>query len=350
MNEVNNFIIEIFKEGLILAKDAYQTIQANPIVQTAQPVIGTLGVILGAISGYEIGHTAVQRARGLWSPSLTRPVILLTAAVALGICASPYVAIAIAVATVGAALLGAFSACFEKKTPTELSFDEYQEVIGPIPSGVQITSGISLFLDTENPTQQDVSEMIWGLMANACATEEGFTEGTFVIESEKVQNIYDKLLKIEGAYERSSSHYVGRCDQSMGLDFPAELILPANKRTILFGLADTHDGKKILFIKPENWGADLKINSLDKANHCLHHALEFLFAQYVKIMRPGYDDAPGTAKERIPHTWSANTKFGWASLTNEERRNLVARGLAKHDWLEDSFRTGREVYIRYPLS
>lgn len=345
MNEVKNLFIEICYEGFSIAENAYLTIQSNPTVLAAQPVIGALGVILGAISGYEIGHTAILRARGLWSPSLTRPVILLTAAVALGICATPYVAAAIATAIIGAALLGAFSACFEKKAPVNLSFNEYVQTYGGCTSSVTLISPEE-FLNIENPTQKDVSGMVWGMMKNACEKGEGFTEGTFVLEGEQAQAIYDKLNGIKGAYSRASSHYKGRCDKSMGLDFSNEFILPASKRTILFGLADTHDNKKTLFIKPENWGADLHINSLDKLEHCVHHTVEFVFAQYVKIIRPGYDDVPGTAKERIPHKWSANSKFGWAALTEKEKQSLVDRVLAKEEWKQDAYRTGREVYIR----
>lgn len=345
MNEIKDYFIDVCIEGFSIAKGAYQTIHSSPTVQAAQPVIGALGVILGAISGYGIGHTAVLRAKGLWSPSLTCPVILLTAAIALGICSTPYVAAAIAIAIIGAALLGAFSACFEKKTPVGLSFEEYQKAIGPIPKNIELIDP-DQFLAIENPAQHDVSGLVWALMKRTCERGEGFTEGTFVLEGDKSQAIYDKIRGINGTYSRLSSHYVGRCDKSMGLDFPHESILPASKRTILFGLADTHDSKKTLFIKPENWGADHHIDSFDKVNHFIHHSIEFVFAQYVKIIRPGYDDLPGTAKERIPHSWSANTKFGWANLTDEEMQHLVDQDLAKKEWKQDTYRTGREVYIR----
>lgn len=261
-----------------------------------------------------------------------------------------FVGVAIAVAVIGFALLGATIACFDKR-PVDLTqlmtLEQYENAIGADPGDVHPMSEDE-FLSIDAPTPQDVSGMVWGFMRTVCERGEAFTEGTFVFEGENGQAIYDKLLSINGVYERESSHYKDRIQVSMGLDVPDEYMMPANKRTILFGLADTQDGHKTFFIKPENYGADLRgsFDSWDKAAHCFHHTREFIFAQYVKIMRPGYDDLPGTAKERIPHEWSVGSIFGWGSLTDEQKQDLVDRGLAKNEWLQDPYRTGREVYIK----
>lgn len=154
----------------------------------------------------------------------------------------------------------------------------------------------------------------------------------------------------------SALNHCAKDHPQMGLDFASnDGALPAGKRTILFGLAETHDQRQVLFIKPENWGADHRhrlgsFKSYEKIKHFINHTLQFFHAQYVKIIRPGYDDRPGTAKERIPHNWSAvDGKFGWAQLSKAKKGNLIKNGLANKAWMNDKYRTGREVYVKINL-
>ncbi len=343
----------LFTEAVTAAKTTLASIQNSPVIIAAQPAIGVVGSLLGVVSGYEIGHTSILKARGLWHPSLVRPVVLLIGALALTIIACPQAAITISVCTIGAAIFGAIKAGFEKGAAGNMDFEKYQQVYGNKPVDVKLITPTQFNL-LENPTKKDVCGLMWNLTKEACDRGESFTEGTFVLEGDQARDIYHKLSKIDGAYDRHSSHFKGRVQENSpqnGLDFGSDSdVLPANKRTILFGLADTHDGNLVLFIKPENWGADHRISSLrnfEKLKHFANHTLQFIHAQYVKVMRPGYDDRPGTAKERIPHKWkAANTKFGWAGLSETEKRTLIDNGSIPKAWLTDTYRTGQEVYIK----
>ncbi len=352
MFDVSKFNI-IFTEAVTAAKATLAAVQNYPVVVAAQPAIGVVGSLLGVISGYEIGHTSILKARGHWHPSLVRPVVLLVGALALTIIAFPQAAITIGVCTIAAAIFGAIKAGFEKESSGKMNFDKYQQVYGNKPDDVNLITPNQFNL-LGNPTKKDVCCLMWNLTKEACDRGESFAQGTFVLEGDQARDLHDKLSRIDGAYDRNSSHFKGRIQENAhqkGLDFGSGTdVLPANKRTILFGLADTHDGKQVLFIKPENWGADHRISSLknfEKLKHFANHTLQFIHAQYVKIMRPGYDDRPGTAKERIPHKWkAANTKFGWASLSEMEKEALIDNESVPKAWKADTYRTGQEVYIK----
>jgi hypothetical protein len=352
MIEAKEMLTKMFAEIVSHGKEAYGAVHSNAIVGTAQPIIAALGALCAVISGYEIGHTAVLKGRGLWHPSLQRPVLLLTTAVPLAILSTPQVAAAMATAICVAALLGASRALFEMPRIHPFhDFESFQETYGGMPAGIELVEP-SEFLQIAQPTEKDVSGLIWQLTKTACESGDAFTEGCFVVESKQAQEIYTKLQSMEAAYSRRSSHFKGRGDKNhpqMGLDFSAAAALPASKRTILFGLAKTDDDQHVLFIKPENWGADHHLKSLkdtQKLTHFINHSLQFIHAQYVKIMRPGYDDRPGTAKERIPHNWKqVQNHYGWAGLSSDDKIQLIVDGLAKAEWLKDRYRTGREVYI-----
>jgi len=310
--------------------ETLSTIAQNPLVSSiALPIFGTLGVASGIISGYEIGQTLVLRARGQWNPSLARPAALLVTAIAIAIFSPPVVATSIAIAILGAFILGACKG-YLKDEKRDLA----QKQTGITPAN---------FVAIKNPPSDHAAHLIWGLMAIADGKGESFSEGSFVLEGNSARTIFDQLMTIPKVYSRRSSHFPGQCDKQYGLDFTT--CLPANKRTILFGMVNTHDGQQVLFIKPENWGAnhqDLK--------HFANHTFDFIHAQYVKRLRPGYDDRPGTAKERIPHEWrqeiSTINHFGWSQLSTEQKESLISKGLAKETWKDDTYRTGREVYIK----
>lgn len=351
--QIKLFLTEALSAGQKLAT----LISESPVVAAAQPAIIALGVVLSAVSGYEIGHTLVLKAKGQWHPSLARPLVLLTAATALAIlsmAATPYAAIAIAGVAALAFTVGAIRAHYEKGSAQNLDFQLFQDKFGAMPPKVKPQSPKE-FLELDQPTQKDACNLVWHLMQSACDNGDSFAQGTFVLEGDDAQNLYDKLSSIDESYTRHSSHFKGRCNlPQKGLDFSGkDLHLPCGKRTILFGIAKSHDDKVILFIKPENWGADHGISSLihqeGKLKHFVNHTLDFIHAQYVKIMRPGYDDQPGSAKERIPHKWKSKIhvdKFGWAALSQAEKEIFISEDLAKKAWLDDTYRTGQEVYLK----
>lgn len=267
---------------------------------------------------------------------LVRPVVLLAGAIALAILC-PQAALPIAVCTVAGAALGGIKASFEKPSPENMDFEQFQKTYGAKPNDVA-------FISPDNfdaaAGKKDVEGLLWYMMREACERGEAFTEGTFVIER-SAREIYNILATVDGAYEKISSHYKGRITEGTrqrGLDFETPLL--ADKRTILFGLTDTHNGNQTLFIKPENWGADHSIKNVGKLKHLVNHTIQFIHAQYVKIMRPGYDDQPNTAKERIPHAWGNVSEFGWAKLTAKQKADLIHQGLASEAWGQDTYRTG----------
>ncbi|MGZ3732140.1 MAG: hypothetical protein ACXU9U_00145, partial [Parachlamydiaceae bacterium] len=129
--------------------ETLSTIAQNPLVSSiALPVFGTLGAVSGIISGYEIGQTVVLRARSQWNPSLARPAALLVSSVAIAIFSPPVIATSIAVAILGAFILGACRGYLknEKGDPT-------QKQSGIAPAN---------FLEIENPSLDDVAQLLWG--------------------------------------------------------------------------------------------------------------------------------------------------------------------------------------------
>lgn len=325
--------------------------QKSCIKSVAQPVLAMFGVIFGVISGYEIGHTTVLKARGFWHANLYKPAIYLTAALGLAVLSASSLAAVLAVATISSVALGALNAIFENGSVGKLDFDAFQKIYGNKPAEISLISP-NEFSKIAKPTQKEAGGLVWYLTKVTCERGESFTEGNFVLEGKKAEYIYDQLSQIDGTYTRISSHFKGRIPKNIpqcGLDFKGGA-LPVGKRTILFGLANTHDGKKVLFIKPEYWGADHRIRALmhpEKLKHFINHSLHFLHSLYVKFMRPGYDDRPGTAKERIPHSWkNIHSIYGWAELSNQERQALIDQGLASQSWIYDCYRTGQESYTK----
>lgn len=123
MIDAKDALFTFFSEVISSGKLIYETIHNDPAVQTAQPAIGALGVVLGAISGYQIGQVIVLKARGLQHPSLLRPASFLTATVALLVFSTASVAAAIAASTLAAAIFGACRAGFEKQEQRPLNSD-----------------------------------------------------------------------------------------------------------------------------------------------------------------------------------------------------------------------------------
>lgn len=62
MIETKEALWQFFSQTIESGKIALEAIHSNPAVQAAQPVIGALSIVFGAISGYEIGYTTILKA------------------------------------------------------------------------------------------------------------------------------------------------------------------------------------------------------------------------------------------------------------------------------------------------
>jgi hypothetical protein len=176
--------------------------------------------------------------------------------------------------------------------------------------------------DDAKQAENELLQITWFLKYCALKKNQGAHEWSLAIEEDK--KLYAFLMSAPGIYERASSHYVGRSKPSTGystwvtkssshygVDIENEL-MPANKRTILFGLVDaTPDGQKILFFKPENFGTQGPWDLLS-------HAIEFGESVGKKARAQGEDDLPGMQKERVPD----NTKKAFTALLTHIQDNL----------------------------
>lgn len=197
------------------------------------------------------------------------------------------------------------TSCFEafcEHTCPGAPRDEIEQMLN---DGKQLTTKIlNGSAEAVSPTLREVASIIWFLTEKAIDQNQGFEEGTFVIEDDN-DHLYHFLMSYEDHYERLSSHYKNRTNGThYGLDlFPErennQIFLPALKRTLLFGKADNRDGKNpkhVLFIKPENYSA-----KSDELQDLACHAYEFFVAQVRKSTNPGADDAMIWHKERVPN-------------------------------------------------
>ena len=142
----------------------------------------------------------------------------------------------------------------------------------------------------QNYYTKKVTGLIWFLMAKAISKNQGFEEGTFIIEDPQ-KTIYEFLNKAF-AYHRRSSHLPHQSDSNhQGLDFSPKQ-LPASKTHVLFFPFSLND-QQFIFIKPENHG-------LQKIDDAIWHAWELILAQSRKFSPWGSDEQHGWRKERIP--------------------------------------------------
>lgn len=162
----------------------------------------------------------------------------------------------------------------------------------------------SLTATNEN-AELAVTQIVMYLMIKAAEKNQGFEEGTFVVEDPN-GFLYSFLSELPQVYNRISSHFKGisphthrgfdvlQAPQQMKIETQAQYALPAGKMTILFSrLHKQGSGKQLTFIKPENYGCNT-------ITHNLLHGYEFLVAAARKLL-PGADQAKGMRKERIPH-------------------------------------------------
>ncbi len=181
----------------------------------------------------------------------------------------------------------------------------YNREIHPKQAGILINQGkelINAVLNdnitkvSNNPAEAEkqMTALTWALMDHALKHNQGYDEGTFAIK-DSAAKLHSFLMTHPGCYSRPSTHYVGRSPKSHhGIDVFSNQ-MPANKRTLLFELITQQDGSTLLFIKPENFSADLTI-----PYDAVMHGYEVIVAQYNKVFQPGSDDLPNMRKERVP--------------------------------------------------
>ncbi|MFT4554221.1 MAG: hypothetical protein ACI9S8_002870 [Chlamydiales bacterium] len=130
---------------------------------------------------------------------------------------------------------------------------------------------------------QCLAKFVWFLMHYAVTHQnKGFVEGTFDI-SDPERKIFNFFHNAEESYGRISCHYPLRTTGQLGVDiFPQGGVpLPSGKRTVLFGILATHDDSARMFLKPENYGANISFDS-EALGDSIMHGAEYLMHKYKK--------------------------------------------------------------------
>lgn len=149
-----------------------------------------------------------------------------------------------------------------------------------------------------------LTQISWFLMSCALKKGQGYEEGTFVLEDPE-QRLYNFLLKNPSKHSRQSTHFTGRSSpQHYGVNIFNNL-MPAEKRTLLFALVENMPslgaGEKILFIKPENFSADMGvIKNPQLIGEFAGHTKEYILSKGNKLLFTGSDDLETMRKERVP--------------------------------------------------
>ena len=105
---------------------------------------------------------------------------------------------------------------------------------------------------------EEIRDLMVYLDYKAHKKRQGFEEGSYVLEDEDGR-LFKSLLDPSSVYKRISTHKMGdpsNMSEQYGIDF-IDPIPPYNKRHILFFQFTGLDGKKKLFIKPENYGTKI---------------------------------------------------------------------------------------------
>lgn len=139
-------------------------------------------------------------------------------------------------------------------------------------------------LDIENKKDQIIRDIIIYCFALAVYKNQGFSEGSFILQGSNVSQIYQMLSS--SGFVRLSSHFKGLSLTQYGLDIAD---LPEHKTHILFA----EIAPNIVFVKPENYG-------VTGISNLIGHSYEFIVAQACKLGIWGSDQAEGMRKERVP--------------------------------------------------
>jgi hypothetical protein len=149
-------------------------------------------------------------------------------------------------------------------------------------------------------SKKELRALSWFLMSCAIQKGQGHQEGAFIIEDPH-KYFYDYLCKSPEVNTRDSTHLSGRTPTKQhGVDVLEGM--PANKRTILFEMADNPTFRddlpsQVLFLKLENYSP---FATTAYGYDIVMHGVELIAAQYNKKFNPGFDDQPTMRKERVP--------------------------------------------------
>lgn len=168
--------------------------------------------------------------------------------------------------------------------------------------------GVSLFQQIRQGryvvgTPDNIRKICWGMMAHTIAQGKGFENGTFVVDDPGFR-LFKTFTNCSDIYGRASSHFKKRAIPTtdgywegyshFGIDIPN---LPPNMQAVLIGMIQTKDGRERIYIKCEDWGADLRLLSAEKAKHFFFHSLDFFASQYKRWN--GTNQADGDRKEHM---------------------------------------------------
>lgn len=148
----------------------------------------------------------------------------------------------------------------------------------------ELSKNIISKLDIGNKKDQVIRDIIIYCFALAVYKNQGFSEGSFILQGSNVSQIYEMLTN--SGFVRLSSHFKGLNLTQYGLDIAD---LPEHKTHILFA----EIAPNIVFVKPENYG-------VTGISNLIGHSYEFIVAQACKLGIWGSDQAEGMRKERVP--------------------------------------------------
>jgi len=152
-------------------------------------------------------------------------------------------------------------------------------------------------------TPENIRKICWGMMAHAISKQNGFENGTFVVDDPGFR-LFKAFTNCPGIYGRASSHFKTRA-----IPIPDGLLkgwkhfglnirnLPPNMGTVVIGKIQTKDGRERVYIKCEPWGANPSLNTVENVMHFVGHSLDFVISQYRKAR--GTNQAPGDRKEHM---------------------------------------------------
>lgn len=149
-------------------------------------------------------------------------------------------------------------------------------------------------LSNEILEQDYVASIIHYLFQKAEQKGNGFNEGAFVVEDQD-HALFNRLCELSGSYKRISSHRIGNnMSAHYGFDLPEGLIRPTDKRHVLFFSTVIDKGKKVIFIKPENYGTQ-------QLDHLVNHSIEYLesFAKRYSLIWGDIHNPSQERKERV---------------------------------------------------
>lgn len=159
--------------------------------------------------------------------------------------------------------------------------------------------------------EEKMRAVCWGLMAHAAFKGQAYVEGTFDIKDPgyRIFNFFYPIY-----YGRSSTHYKSRAIaitegkwkgyKHVGVDLED---LPAEKRTVMLGKITTLDGSERIYLKPENYSANINWLSDPRAlspytiGQTIVHGLEVVPSQAKRLAPSIFGEVGGGLNMRKEH-------------------------------------------------